>query len=75
MAGSTRVPKFSAFIVTGAVIGLLLGLWLATRGGGATPGYDTTSAPGYIGLMFAGLGAIVGALVAVALDSVANRRR
>lgn len=60
-----RQPRFRAFIVTGALLGVLVGLLLAMRGH-ATGSYSTTSAVGYI----ASLGGLVGALLGGAVAAL-----
>ena len=60
-------PKFSAFLLTGALAGLVLGLVLGVTGP-ADARYDSFTAPGLLGLIFAGLGALTGGVVAVLLE-------
>jgi hypothetical protein len=62
-----RSPKFGAFILTGAVIGFIIGSAIAYFGP-ATPSYTTSSGVGFIGLLIAAVGALAGALLAIALD-------
>lgn len=60
-------PRFTAFLLTGAVAGLLIGFLLSVAGPVATS-YDTSAVLGFLGLIFAGLGMLVGGVVAVLLD-------
>jgi hypothetical protein len=62
-----RPPRFSAFLLTGGLAGLLLGLLLSAIGPVDTR-YDTSAAAGFLGLIFAGLGTLAGGLVAVLLE-------
>ncbi len=61
-----RQPRFRAFIVTGALLGVLVGLLLALRGHD-TGSYTTTSAVGYIASLGGLLGALLGGAVAALL--------
>ncbi|MBR7744699.1 hypothetical protein KC207_15485 [Phycicoccus sp. BSK3Z-2] len=72
---SARRPRFLPFIVTGAVIGFLVGALLASGGWFAEPEpstlqgtYGPSAAVGYLGLIGAGLFALLAALVALAVD-------
>ncbi len=76
-----RRPRFLRIIVTGAVLGFVLGAGLAVSGryedtGSAlTQGpYAPTAAIGYLGLLGACLFALGAAVVALALDKRADRR-
>jgi hypothetical protein len=62
-----RTPRFSAFLLTGALAGLLVGFFLSVIGPVDTR-YDASAALGLLGLIFAGLGMLVGGVVAVLLD-------
>lgn len=62
-----RPPRFSAFLLTGALAGLLIG-FLLNVSGPVDARYDASATLGFLGLIFAGLGALVGGLVAVLLD-------
>jgi hypothetical protein len=62
-----RTPRFSAFLVTGGLAGLLIGIFLGLSGP-VDVRYDTSAAIGFLGLVFAGLGALVGGIIAVLLD-------
>jgi hypothetical protein len=62
-----RDPKFSAFIVTGALIGFVVGSAIAFVGPDADR-YDFTTALGYLAVLGGLLGALGGALVAVLLS-------
>lgn len=60
-------PRFTAFLFTGAVAGLLVGFFLSVIGPADTS-YDPSSVLGFLGLIFAGLGMLVGGIVAVLLE-------
>jgi hypothetical protein len=62
-----RPPRFSAFLLTGALAGLLLGLVLSAIGP-VDARYDPSAAAGFLGLIFAGLGTLAGGLIAVLLE-------
>ena len=62
-----RTPKFTAFLLTGALAGLLIGFFLSV----IVPvdaRYDGSAALGFLGLIGAGLGMLVGGIIAVLLD-------
>ena len=62
-----RLPRFSAFLLTGGLAGLLIGLFLSVIGP-VDARYDSSSAAGFLGLIFAGLGTLAGGLVAVLIE-------
>jgi len=62
-----RPPRFSAFLLTGGLAGLLLGLLLSAAGP-VDARYDASAAAGFLGLIFAGLGTLAAGVVAVLLD-------
>jgi hypothetical protein len=62
-----RTPNFTAFLLTGGLLGLLIGFFLSVFGPG-DPSYDGSAALGFVGLIGAGLGVLAGGLVAVLLD-------
>ena len=62
-----RSPRFTAFLVTGVLAGLLTGLFLSVVGP-VDARYDSSAAAGFLGLIVAGLGTLAGGLVAVLLD-------
>lgn len=69
-----RRPNYVRFIGAGAVLGAILGLYLAFR----TPnpaGYAVSDGRGYVTVTFAVLGAILAAVVAVLVDLRMQRRR
>ncbi|MFV0461700.1 MAG: hypothetical protein ACK5MP_00655 [Nostocoides sp.] len=67
-----RTPAFLRFILTGFVLGAVVGVIVAALASPAE-GYNATAGPGYLILMLGGLGALLAALVAVILDLVLNR--
>jgi hypothetical protein len=76
-----RRPRFLPIILTGAVIGFILGAAVAVSGRFADTSsplvqgpYAPTAAIGYLGLLGAGLLAIAAALLALVLDKRADRR-
>jgi ethanolamine transporter EutH len=62
-----RTPRFTAFLATGGVVGLLIGV-IAGVVGHTDSRYDTAAALGFLGLVCASLGVLAGGLVAVLLD-------
>jgi len=62
-----RPPSFSAFLVTGALVGLLVG-FVASVVGPVDARYGAVAVLGFLGLIGACLGALVGGLIAVLLD-------
>jgi hypothetical protein len=62
-----RTPKFPAFLFTGGLAGLLIGLFLSVIGP-VDVRYDNSAALGFLGLIFAGVGALVGGIIAVLLE-------
>jgi len=62
-----RTPRFFSFLLTGGLAGLLIGLLLNVVGP-VDARYDASAALGFLGLIFAGLGALVGGIVAVLLE-------
>lgn len=69
-----RAPVFRRFIVTGAVVGAVLGILTSMVTKGA-PDYGTFAGVGYFGLIGAFLGALAGAIVAIVLDGRLRRRQ
>lgn len=61
------------FLLTGALVGLLAGLWLATFGAASTATGEA-GALGYLAALGTLFGALLGGTVAVVLESVMNRR-
>jgi hypothetical protein len=62
-----RQPNFTAFLITGGLVGLLAGFFLSVSGP-ADAGYDASAVLGFLGLICAGLGVLVGGIIAVLLD-------
>ncbi len=62
-----RRPKFGPFLLTGAIVGLLVAMVIDLLGP-QVPGYSAGSVLGFIGLSFAALGALLGGVVAALLD-------
>lgn len=65
--GRRRAPKFGAFIGTGIMLGLVAAL-LVTTFTQRDPSYSFNTAFGYIGLVFALIGALAAGLLAIWLD-------
>jgi hypothetical protein len=63
----SRTPSFAAFLVTGGLVGLLVGFFLSVAGPGDAR-YEASSAVGFLGLLCAGLGVLAGGVIAVLLD-------
>jgi hypothetical protein len=62
-----RAPKFRAFLLTGAVIGFVIGLLLSLSGA-PVPNYGAVQVVGFLGLGCAAVGALLGGIIAVLLD-------
>jgi len=62
-----RSPRFARFLITGGIIGLLIGILLSLVGH-PDARYDTSAALGFLGLVCAALGVLVGGAIAVLLD-------
>jgi len=62
-----RAANIPAFLLTGGVIGLVLGVLVGVFGNDDAR-YDAGAAVGYLGLGGAALGVLVGGIVAVLLD-------
>ena len=62
-----RKPKFTPFLVSGGLIGLLIGFFVSVSGPGDAS-YDASAVLGFLGLIGAGLGVLVGGIIAVLLD-------
>jgi len=62
-----RKPNFAAFLITGGLVGLLFGFFLSVSGQ-ADARYAASATLGFLGLIFAGLGVLVGGIIAVLLD-------
>ena len=62
-----RQPRFIAFLFTGGLLGLLVGLFLSLAGPADTR-YDSAAALGFLALIGAALGALAGGVIAVLLD-------
>ncbi len=70
-----RQPSFRRFITTGALVGMVIGVWVSLSGVLENPeripqgyNYTETTSAGYLGLFGAFLGALLAAVVAVLLD-------
>jgi MFS family permease len=66
-SGRTRTPNYLRFIVTGAIIGFIVGVVIAFAGE-ATPDYSAGAQLGFFGVVFGGLGALLAGVVAVLLE-------
>ena len=62
-----RAPNFPAFLVTGGLVGLLVGLFFGVFGPNDAR-YDASAAIGFLGLLCAALGVLAAGIVAVLLD-------
>jgi ABC-type uncharacterized transport system permease subunit len=60
-------PNFAAFLLTGGLAGLLAGFLLSALGPVATR-YDAMAALGFLGLICAVIGILVGGVIAVLID-------
>ncbi|MFC6715363.1 hypothetical protein [Branchiibius cervicis] len=66
-----RSPNIVAFLVTGAVIGIILGAIVGASGDSGD--YTDWSAIGYLAVVFGSLGALLGGVAAVLADWWAHR--
>lgn len=62
-----RTPNFPAFLISGGLVGLLIGFFVSVFGPAADR-YDASATLGFLGLICAGLGVLVGGIIAVLLD-------
>ena len=62
-----RTPNFPAFLISGGLVGLLVGLLVSVLGPNAVR-YDASATRGFLGLICAGLGVLVGGIIAVLFD-------
>ena len=62
-----RRPNFPAFLITGGLVGLIVGFFLSVSGQ-PDARYAASAALGFLGLIFAALGALAGGILAVLLD-------
>jgi hypothetical protein len=62
-----RSPRFPAFLITGGLLGLLIGFFLSVSGPADTR-YDAAATLGFLGLICAGLGVLVGGIIAILVD-------
>lgn len=62
-----RSPRFTRFLISGGLVGLLVGL-LTSLVGHPDTRYDAVAALGFLGLIGALLGVLVGGIIAVLLD-------
>ena len=71
-----RTPQFRRFIVTGALVGFVIGAWVSLSGVFRDPTstvyanyqYSPSAGVGYLGMMGAFLGALLAAIIAILLD-------
>ncbi len=68
-----RAPRFSAFIVVGALVGLIVTLILTSLFP-ADPAVGFAATFGYFALFGVPIGAVIGAFIAILLDRTATRR-
>ncbi len=62
-----RSPNFLAFLISGGLVGLLIGFLIAFFGPAADR-YDASATLGFVGLICATLGVLVGGVIAVLFD-------
>lgn len=68
-----RSPRIGVFLVLGVLLGVLVAV-VATLLTPADPRYSTGQVLGYLVLLVAPVGAVLGAGVAIALDALSSRR-
>ncbi len=61
------MPNYLRFVVTGAAVGLVLGVLVSVLSDDA-PSYGQSTELGYLAVLGAGLGALLAGLLAVLLD-------
>ena len=62
-----RAPNIPAFLLTGGLVGLVLGILLAVMGHDDTR-YDVPAELAFFGLIGAAFGVLIGGIIAVLLD-------
>ena len=62
-----RAPNIPAFLLTGGVVGLVLGILVAVMGH-PDGRYDVPAALAFFGLIGAAFGVLIGGIIAVLLD-------
>ncbi len=68
-----RAPKVSVFLVLGLLVGIVAAV-IVTLTTPVDGQYPTSQVLGFLVLLLAPIGAVVGGVVAVVLDAVATRR-
>ena len=68
-----RAPDFRRFIITGALVGFVVGVIIANSGPDVQ-GYSSRTGAALIGGVLAAFGALAGAVVALILERLLNRR-
>jgi hypothetical protein len=68
-----RAPDFRRFTITGAIVGLIVGVIIA-NGGPNIQGYSDRTGIALIGGVLAAFGALAGAVIALILERLLNRR-
>jgi hypothetical protein len=63
-----RAPRYRAFVLAGAVLGLVAGALLAIVLGGGDAPFSPTTVTGYVGAIGLLLGGLLGAAVAVLME-------
>ena len=63
-----RTPNFRVFLISGGLVGLLIGFLVSVFGPAASR-YDASATLGFLGLVCAGLGVLVGGIIAVLVDT------
>ncbi len=62
-----RTPRLLPFLLTGAILGFAIGGFIGLQGG-AAGGYSATSAMGYLGLLGALFGTLLGGIAYLIAD-------
>ena len=62
-----RAPNYVGFMLTGVLLGLVVGVALSVFGN-PDPRYDATAGMGFLALIGTGLGVLLGGLVAALFD-------
>ena len=76
LAARRRAPRFRAFLLTGAVAGVVLGLLVALIApGGEDSAFAGRTVAGFLAMAMGLLGALAGGVVAVVVDRRSTRGR
>jgi len=69
-----RYPNFVAFIATGTIVGMVVGVLISMLSDNPSVTFSESAALGYMAVTFGVLGAILGGLAGVLAEMVITRR-